>query len=261
MTPEMKGKFLFKIINVPHCIGEQYMKLDFLYLDNKKHFVDRYLDLVKNICKKINQKQPRLYASVQETNSVLNKMSNKKKKIIVNIGRADKNYYKGKYVFTRNWKKEYMVNLVEKLSTLNYDICLLGGKLEMCLLSDYKDILKKNNVISFVNKTTIGESIALINNSILSVGVDTGMQHVADALGVSTLSIFGPTNPKTHGAYSNKAYFIQCKKRMQCQYCFGTDAYYTCDDRKCLNLIDPDLVFDKVNAILMKLEEGKLYET
>ena len=76
------------------------------------------------------------------------------------------------------------------------------------------------------------------------------MQHIADALGKRTVSIFGPTNPATHGAYSDKAVFVQCEDKLSCQHCFGTDIYYECPDRKCLNSISAEQVFQKARDLI-----------
>lgn len=170
--------------------------------------------------------------------------------LVLNIGGADKNYFKGNFLYTRNWNREYMLKLAELLSGLDYHICLLGGSLEKEILPDFRELLERENVVDCVNRTSIHESIALIHGASASIGVDTGMQHVADALGVPTVSIFGPTNPRTHGAYSSKAAFVQAETRYDCQYCFDEERYYTCKDRKCMNTIKPDTVFHKVMEVL-----------
>lgn len=252
MTPSAKGKYLFKLLRIPDCFGEQYKGLHFLDLDNKKHFVDRNLDVVSSLTGEVTDKQPRLYANDEEGCNVEKILYGFNGRIIVvNIGGADKNYYKGDYVYTRNWRQENMVKLVSMLAQLKgYHIILLGGKLEEGFLPNYKDVLMAQNVHNFVNRTSIGESIYILSKCICSIGVDTGMQHIADALGKKTVSIFGPTNPRTHGAYSKKAVFVQCKRKLLCQYCFDTDIYYECPDRKCLNSISAEQVFQRVRAIV-----------
>ena len=95
-----------------------------------------------------------------------------------------------------------------------------------------------------VNKTNLQESMALVTLCDVAVGVDTGMMHIADALGVKTVSIFGPTNPKTHGAYSDQASFVEAD--LPCKYCYGTKNYVECKDRECLKCIN---VMDVLRAM------------
>lgn len=255
MTPKKKGILLFRMLGISHCFGEQYEGLNFLDLDNELHFVKRNLRMIRTLCPAIESDQPHLFANEEEGKKFESLIHTGREKIAVNIGGADKNYYKGQYVYTRPWEREKMKDLVRRLAELQeYDIYLLGGALEEHLLSDYQEILERDNVYNFVNRTTIGETIYLLSKCKLSIGVDTGMQHVADALGIPTVSIFGPTNPKTHGAYSDKAVFVQCNPCISCQYCFDTDKYYTCPDRKCLNQISTNAVYVEVLHVLRRSE-------
>ena len=250
MTPKEKGIKLFKLLGIKETYGEQYQDLNWLDLDNKVHFVDRNLNMIKELIGEVKDRQPYLLSKPDETERLNKNFHIQNKKIIVNIGGGDKNYHNGRYVFTRCWVPEYMVELVNRLSDLPYDICLLGGSLENALLPLYGEVLKRSNVHNCVSKTNISESIDFIADAVLSIGVDTGMQHIADAVGVRTLSIFGPTNPKTHGAYSEKAQFIECLEDTADKYCFGTDAYYTIPVKECMRQITSDKVYDKVRNIL-----------
>lgn len=108
--------------------------------------------------------------------------------------------------------------------------------------------MKNASVINFISKTTIIECAALINECDLIIGGDTGMLHIADALGKNTLTIFGPTNPKLVGPYSEKSNNITLN--IDCQYCYGTDKLFECTNRKCLNNITVEHIYDTVLEIL-----------
>jgi heptosyltransferase-1 len=54
-------------------------------------------------------------------------------------------------------------------------------------------------------RCSIGELISLTRRARLLVGGDTGPLHLAAALGVPTLGIFGPTDPARTGPFSSKA--------------------------------------------------------
>ncbi|MBQ7592851.1 MAG: glycosyltransferase family 9 protein [Synergistaceae bacterium] len=132
----------------------------------------------------------------------------------------------------------------------NWQVVLIGGKQEIEISDALSpEILSK--CINYVGKTSVAESIALESLCNVSVGVDTGMQHVSDALGVKTVSIFGPTNPKTHGAYSNKAVFAEVDE--PCKYCFDPSnqyMYINCNHRKCLERVTPEQVFELISLQL-----------
>lgn len=246
VTPPRKGKWLFSLLGVKEKLGEPYRDVDPVRLEKTHHFVERNLENIKPICRELRYALPRLYVDHQETSRIKQVFHLHGRYIVLNIGGADKNYFKGTFVFTRNWKREYMIRLADLLAGLDAQVCLLGGALEAELLPDFRNVLARENVVDCINKTSIHESIALINGAEISIGVDTGMQHIADALGIATVSIFGPTDPRTHGAYSEKASFVQSPEKLDCQYCFGEDRYYTCPDRKCMNLIMPEMVYQRV---------------
>ena len=56
---------------------------------------------------------------------------------------------------------------------------------------------------------SIGELIALCRRARIFVGGDTGPLHLAAALGVPTVAIFGPTDPARNGPYGTKSVVLR----------------------------------------------------
>ena len=59
----------------------------------------------------------------------------------------------------------------------------------------------KKIIINLVNQTTLLQTAALIKNSRLVVGNDSGPLHIAAALSVPLVGLYGPTNPAVVGPY------------------------------------------------------------
>jgi ADP-heptose:LPS heptosyltransferase len=80
----------------------------------------------------------------------------------------------------------------------------------------------------------IRETIVLISQLDLVIGPDTGMLHVAGSLGIPTIWIFGPIDPKLRiGYYSNAQHFWRpCNKDRACWYDY-------CSTLNCLWKISP----------------------
>ena len=57
------------------------------------------------------------------------------------------------------------------------------------------------NFINLTGKTTLQELIRLLSDARLVVGNDSGPLHLAAALGVPTLALFGPTDPARYRPY------------------------------------------------------------
>ena len=56
---------------------------------------------------------------------------------------------------------------------------------------------------------SLAELVALTRRSSLFIGGDTGPLHLAAALGVPVVAIFGPTDPARNGPYSNKSVVLR----------------------------------------------------
>lgn len=248
ITPVKKAKMFMNFINPKKWIGLQKKGLFFDLLDDKYHFVEANLLSIQEICKIPSEK---IYPTIFVQDDIKDKRQKmifaylpdeyKSKKIVgICIGSGDyslKNRYlrTGK-VYTRGWGIEKITKLIKCLKSKDVVVCLLGGKAEEPLLRNIQTAVTiKDNIINFVGKTTMKESIALVSLCNCVIGVDTGMQHVAAAVGTPTISILGPTNPQTHGAYAKNAQFVECD--CNCKYCYGTEKYITCNNRKCLNQI------------------------
>lgn len=263
MTPVTKANLFMKIIEPRNIIGLQYNQgISFDQLEDKYHFVEANLQAVKDLVLETNKKiYPKLIPDVSIIKQItipMNQLRSNCKVIGICIGDADyslKNRWlrTGK-VYTRSWGIKNMVGLIKLiLEEENFSILLIGGKAEERLLPTLNraGVLNHPRVVNYVGKTSIRESISLISQCDLVFGVDTGMQHVAAALGVPTVSVFGPTNPKTHGAYAENASFIVNPEVCEYQYCYGTKWYVDCPNKRiCLKSITAGQVFHAIKREL-----------
>lgn len=83
--------------------------------------------------------------------------------------------------------------------------------------------------------------------SALYVGNDTGIKHLAVAVGLPTLSFFGPENPSEWHPYDSKTHPYFFKEGLECRtlkahYC----ALSTCDSMICLNQFTPEMTYQKI---------------
>ena len=56
---------------------------------------------------------------------------------------------------------------------------------------------------------SIGQLIALARKARLFIGGDTGPVHLAAAMGVNVVAIYGPTNPARNGPYGSKSIVLR----------------------------------------------------
>lgn len=266
VTPVRKANIFMKMIAPKKHIGLQTQGVFFDSLKDKYHFVDANLQGISAICPLPKQKiYPKLYPDRESLSAVKAKIGkdNLKHPIIgICIGDADyslKNrFLRTRKVYTRSWGIANMSNLIKQLqSHMNdpFTIVLIGGKAETGLLPYLREHQTLGNgICNLVGQTSIKESIALASLCDVVVGVDTGMQHIADAASVPTISIFGPTNPQSHGAYSSKGAFVVNRGVCVQQFCYGSKLYVQCKNRKCLKCID---AMNVCNLILRLVNMGR----
>ena len=259
VTPVQKAKRFMKAIQPKKWIGIQNKNLCYDALNDQYHFVEANLLAIDDFCIRPKDKiYPRLYSGQDSIDKITKVAGNINRKLIgICIGDADyslKNRFLriGK-VYTRSWGIMHMTSLIQLLIKKDINVALIGGAAERHLLATLqkRGVLSHPQVINFVGETTIEESIALASICDMVVGVDTGMQHIAAATGTETISIFGPTNPLTHGAYANNAHFIMNYGLCEYQYCYGSNEYVNCPkQRVCLKSIMPNEVCEMIFNII-----------
>lgn len=251
ITPVKKSQLFMKLCGVKQHIGFQASGTN--KFDYDIHFVEaniRTLGLEVS-----DELRPQLYVDTDSDKSIchyFDSLDQSRSIIGLCIGNADPSltnrWLRTGRVFPRAWGITRMHNLLELLVKDGNQIVLIGGPQEIPLLEELTEFLKLPQVINLVGKCSIKQSIAAIKRCTCSIGIDTGMQHIAGALSVPTISIFGPTNPENHGAFSTCSYFVE--HDMDCKYCYGTDNYIHCKHRRCLTEITPQQVMDTVYQVL-----------
>ncbi len=151
---------------------------------------------------------------------------------------------------TKEWPLEHYIDLIKKiLAELGVPLILMGNKKEIKRLSKLNELLRLKNVHFQDKNFNIYDSAALLKKCSLLVCNDGGLMHVAMAINLPVVSIWGPTDPKIWG-YLDKPNFTAVTNKY-CPPC--RKANYTlpnCNSRKCLNGITVDEVFNQCVRLL-----------
>jgi heptosyltransferase-2 len=94
-------------------------------------------------------------------------------------------------------------------------------------------------------KTSLKEAMSLMTRCRLFISNDSGLMHVAAALGVPTVAVFGSTNPATTSPPGRKNIIIH--KDVACSPCLRPDCP---TDFKCMDLIGVDDVYEAAVRML-----------
>jgi heptosyltransferase-1 len=162
----------------------------------KTHLVDYFLEMVGSILP-VNGKaefglspQPKAVEEVQK---------------ILSENNVDKNNYAvivpGATVDEKRWPAEKFAELADRIYR-KYQSCIVasGVKSESEIIEKIQKAAAVP-VVNFAGKTNIPQLTALLAGAEAVISNDTGPAHIAAALGVPMVLIFGFTNPKRVGPY------------------------------------------------------------
>jgi heptosyltransferase-2 len=107
----------------------------------------------------------------------------------------------------------------------------------------------KTAIVDVAGRTNLGDAVALIARCDLFITNDSGLMHVAGALGVPTVAIFGSTNPKTTYPLGERTVLV--RRPVDCSPCLKQECPA---DFRCMDLVTVDEVLEHSTRLLG--EEG-----
>jgi len=149
----------------------------------------------------------------------------------------------------RRWPVSSFSQLAQELiRETSYAILILGDRSESQLL----DALGPDMAPHFLNLAgalTLKESAVLIKHSLLFIGNDSGLLHVAGAVGTPNLSFFGPTSPVDKVPVWTRYRVLY--RSEPCSPCYKFGVAPPCPYHlKCLTQISPDQALAECKALL-----------
>jgi heptosyltransferase II len=123
----------------------------------------------------------------------------------------------------KRWKPERFAELSNRL-TRAYGArgLIFGSASERHLGDTIRDMAPAADLVNLAGATTLGEAVALIGLCGLFVTNDSGLMHVAAALDVPLVSLFGPTNPRVTSPWCERHRLVR-KEGISCSPCMQRD--------------------------------------
>ncbi|MCE9539309.1 MAG: glycosyltransferase family 9 protein [Bacteroidetes bacterium] len=151
----------------------------------------------------------------------------------------------------RRWDLENFATLIHKMCVEfpEYKIILIGAGNETEYVGRLSSQLKaKKNVLDSSGKLSIKELLILTTNASLMITNDTGPMHIAFALKVKTVALFGPCSPQQYGGIENT---ITIYKNTYCSPCVHEFITPPCKgDNQCMKKIKVEEVLNSVRSQL-----------
>lgn len=148
---------------------------------------------------------------------------------------------------SKRWPGEYFVALADRLLE-KYDArIVLVGSSDEAVLGEAFQKFGSSKILDVIGKTTLEELPAFFKRFHLVVTGDTAPLHIAAAMNVPTLALFGPTDPKRHAPPGRKV--VALSHHLPCQPCYDG----VCKEKEsgaCLKHISVDEVFENCQRLL-----------
>ena len=251
---------LAKIIGIKKRIGFNY-KGRGRFLTNRvdidgysnKHVVEYYLELLKFLDLVPGDKN--LYlgvssASELKARNILSGIGVEESDLVIGIAPGAGGSW-GKDAAYKHWPALKFAQVADMLiNQLKVKIVILGDESERAI-ADVILHAMANKPIDLVGKTDLETLPAIIKNCNLLITNDGGPMHMAVALGVKTVSVFGPVSELVYGPFPYGNKHLVLKWDISCRPCYKNFRLPICDkDRECLKSVSADKVFEAIRMLL-----------
>ncbi|MGE0443006.1 MAG: glycosyltransferase family 9 protein [Gemmatimonadales bacterium] len=149
---------------------------------------------------------------------------------------------------TKQWPTRRWQELVTHLTTRGSDVVVLGGPAEARLGEDVA-AAGAEQAASVAGAVPIGVSGAILKRARCAVSGDTGLMHLATAVGAPVVALFGPT-VEAFGFFPYHARATVVQRDLPCRPCSPMGGQKCpLGHHRCLTEISPEEVFEAVRRL------------
>jgi len=154
------------------------------------------------------------------------------------------------YGDAKRWPAQHFAELAVRLEADGIKTVLVGSRAEQSLAAQIENTSPAR---SLAGHTDIEELAALLSRASVVVSGDSGPLHLATALGIPAVAVYGPTDPSINGPIAWKGQAVTVLRRdLACSPCYSVRVRAGCPlrDPICMRLVSPDEVYSAARAIL-----------
>ncbi len=155
----------------------------------------------------------------------------------------------GSRLYLKKWPDSRWNKLAEFLLNKGYHIKVTGGhenNLEARQM--FRDISLHPEFEIVAGDLSLKDTVKLLKTARLVISVDTGIMHLASALGVNLISLHGPTSPDRWGPLNRNS--IALLDKIDCSPCLSLGFDSNCKESKCMSNISVEQVIEAAEKFL-----------
>jgi len=217
----------------------------------RAHQVDYYLEMVKALGCVNFSKRIKLQKKIDRraTEELLSKHLGPRQNPLIGIAPG------AAYGPAKKWFPQRFAAVADKIAdTYRCRIILLGGKSDAAAAEEVCRFAR-TDLINLAGKTSLKEAIHLIAQCRLFLSNDSGLMHVAGALNIPTIAIFGSTDPTTTSPVGGRSIVVY--KKVACSPCLKKNCPI---DFRCMEAISVEDVSAAADHLLKRNPEKESNE-
>jgi heptosyltransferase-2 len=142
---------------------------------------------------------------------------------------------------SRRWLVENFSLLAGLLLDAGRKVVLLGSGADTPLAARIK--AEHPGAVDLSERTSLVEAAAVLKRARLVVCNDSGLMHLAAAVGTRVISIFGPTHPGEKKPLGEGSVAVWKGEEVECAPCYHDGVFPACAHLTCLKMITPQEIF------------------
>ena len=158
----------------------------------------------------------------------------------------------GTYNTARRWNPEYFAAVADWLhQACGAQIILVGGK------DDDSETVRQamqTAPLDLTGRTTLPELAGVLAQADVFIGAESGVMHIAAAVGTPLVAIFGPGNPDAWGPWNPGGRSVIVRSAPECSPCSyvgqGVGLRDGCAARTCMRMVTPEQVAQAAARLL-----------
>lgn len=188
-------------------------KIDRIFREEGRHEVDRNLHVLENYGIEVKSRQ--VFFDIPEEKKkwarcLLDGMADNSKDLVA--------IHPGSPVALKRWSPKNFSELANKLiQERNFQVILVGTEDEKPIIDEIQSKMQYDS-INLGGQTDLQELGAILQNCAFFIGNDSAPMHIASAVGIHTVGLFGPSSPERFGPYGKHCYAI---RKTSCPPCMA----------------------------------------
>ncbi len=202
--------------------------------------VQRYvsLGLAENSPQPPETPNPRLRVDLENQKRVL-------KDLALDFDRPAIGFMPGaEYGPAKQWPAEYFSSLAGGLAKQGFQVWIFGSEKEKGLGEEI--VAGQTDIHNLCGKTSLEDVIDLMAATRLAVSNDSGLMHVAAAVDIPVVAIYGSSSADFTPPLTDKKYILS--RKLECAPCF--ERRCPLGHYRCLKELHPAQVFDTISTIV-----------